>query len=240
MEPEISPESEVKIEKREEQNPYLIPASIVFAGFLVALAVVYSNSGWQRKLPVGSGNAGLATAEPTPELADSDPSLGNPKAPVTIVEFGDFQCPFCQRFFMTTEREVIEKYVKSGKVRWVYRDFPLTGIHDMAQKAAEASECANEQEKFWPYHDLLYTRQQALSVPNFKSWARELGLKGEQFDSCLDSGKYFDETQKDFQDGQAAGVTGTPASFVNGKLISGAVPFEAMRDIIEEALKSVQ
>src|SRR3989344_2211442 len=240
MESETMQESEPKTETQEKQNPYLIPGSIVTAGVLIALAVVYSNGGLEKKIPANQQSAAVVTSGSAKDLADNDPILGNPEAPVTIVEFGDFQCPFCAQFFRTTEQQVIEQYVKTGKVRFIYRDFPLSGIHEHAQKSAEASECANEQGKFWPYHDILYARQAMLGVANYKVWARELGLNGDQFDQCLDSGKYTAEVQKDFQDGQTAGVTGTPASFINGKLVSGSVPFEAMKEVIEEALKNSQ
>ena len=184
---------------------------------------------------------GVTNGQSAPtDLADDDPFLGSPDAPVTIVEFGDFQCPFCGRFFKTTEQEIIEAYVKTGKAKLVYRDFPLTSIHEEAQKSAEASECADEQGKFWEYHDLLYTRQDQLSVKHYKAWAAELGLNTAQFDQCLDSGKYAAEVQKDFQDGQAAGVRGTPGTFVNGRLVEGALPFVQFQTIIEEELRKAE
>jgi len=157
-----------------------------------------------------------------------------------MVEFGDFQCPFCARFFKDTLPQIKEKYIKTGKVKLVYRDFPITSIHDEAQKAAEAGECANEQGKFWPYHDILYERQASLGVANFKTWAKELGLNQTQFNECLDSGKYYEEIAKDLSDGQALGVTGTPATFINGKLVQGAVPYAQFEAIIEEELKKIK
>lgn len=225
------------------QGPYLIPASIIVAGLLIAGAVMYAGGGSKGTATVGSlgGQAAVETGESGTKtvlenLEDDDPLLGNPNASVIIVEFGDFQCPFCKRLFETTEQEIIEKYVKTGKAKFVYRDFPLASIHNMAQKAAEASECADEQGKFWPYHDLLYERQDRLSVENFKAWAKELGLNGAQFDACLDSGKFKDEVENDFQAGQRAGVSGTPATFVNGRIVTGAVPFAQFEQIIEEEL----
>ncbi len=228
---------------RVSTSPYLIPGAIVAAGLLIAAAVLYSNSGFGgRAAAPQTQPAGIVSSAPTAtgDIADDDPSLGDPQASVTIVEFSDFQCPFCKRFFDAAEKEIIETYVKTGKARFVYRDFPLTGIHEHAQKAAEAGECADEQKKFWSYHDVLFQRQAELGVANFKLWARELGLDGGQFDQCLDSGKYANEVQKDFQDGQALGVTGTPGTFVNGRLIVGAVPFAQFQAAIEEAIKSVR
>lgn len=229
---ESSPQGEISVNPT---SPYLVPGAIMVAGLLIAGAVLYSNS-----LPKSGSLQKVAAVGQAPavsgDLADNDPFLGDPSAPVTIVEFGDFQCPFCKRFFDTTEKEIIDAYVKTGKARFVYRDYPLTAIHEMAQKSAEASECANEQDKFWSYHDRLYERQDGLSVANFKKWAGELGLNQSQFDQCLDSGKYYNEVQKDADDGQKAGVSGTPATFVNGRMISGAVPFGQFQTIIEEEL----
>lgn len=229
-------------------NALLIPGAIIVAGVLIAGAVIYTNTPRSDSIVAGNGkNAAVVgtTVENTSgavvaDLSDDDPSLGNPEAAVTLVEFGDFQCPFCARLFHETLPQIKEQYVKTGKVRFVYRDFPLSSIHAMAQKAAEAAECADEQEKFWPYHDMLYQRQQSLSIANFKTWASEIGLNSAQFDACLDSGKYTDEVQKDLSAGQLAGVTGTPATFVNGRLISGAVPFETFKAVIEEELGKIQ
>lgn len=223
-------------------SPYLIPGAIVLAGVLIAGAVFYTN------LKSAPGQFGAASV-PTPgtgalnvspvvgDLADDDPVLGDPDARVILVEFGDFQCPFCARFFQTTEQDIIEKYVKTGKVRFVYRDFPISAIHSEAQKSAEASECADEQGKFWPYHNILYQRQNELGLQNYKKWAVELGLDAKQFNECLDSGKYAQEVEKDLQDGQAAGVNGTPTTFVNGRVVQGAVPFSQFAAIVEEELK---
>lgn len=237
-----------------KQNPYIMPFAIVVAGALIASAVLYANQDQQSTLPSKIGNAAALNA-PRPRaivsgnLADDDPFLGNPDAPVTIVEFGDFQCPFCGKFFNTTEQDIIDTYVKTGKARLVYRDFPLTAIHEEAQKSAEAAECANEQGKFWPYHDLLFSRQDSLSVKNYKAWARELKLNTGRFNQCLDSDKYAPEIEKDLADGEAAGVSGTPGSFINGRIAEGALPFEdykeqgrvqpGFRTIIEEELKKV-
>ena len=231
--------NEVKVEENQTStagNTYLIPGAIILAGFLVAGAIVYSNS---KTGPATQGSASVIESQrqAAQDLADDDPFIGNPDAPVTIVEFGDFQCPFCARFFQETEQQIIEKYVKTGKVKFVYRDFPLTNIHEHAQKSAEAAECADEQGKFWPYHDILFERQESLGSENYKVWAAELGLNVQQFNSCLDSGKYADEVQKDLNDGQLAGVNGTPATFVNGRLIQGAVPYAQFAAVIEEELK---
>lgn len=228
----------------------LIPGAIVVAGLLIAGSVIYSNSQNKPMAVSSSGPAavGALTGQPPEnllpqDLTDNDPMLGNPEAPVTLVEFGDFQCPFCGRFFKTVEPQLIEKYVKTGKVRFVYRDFAFLGPE--SEWAAEAAECAKEQEKFWPYHDYLYNNQQgenmgAFSKANLKQFARRLGLDPNQFDTCLDTNKYTAEVQKDTEDGRKAGVNGTPTSFVNGRTVTGAVPWPQLETVIEEELKKAR
>lgn len=239
---------EEKIQQKEEANPYLIPGAIILAGVLVAGAVVYTSS---PKVSSPRGTAAVsesAGAVVTENLADDDPVLGNPEAPVTVVEFSDFQCPFCRRFYATTLPAIKEQYVKTGKVKFVYRDFPLTSIHDMAQKYAEGAECADEQGKFWVMHDKIFDEQEKqgsgtvfdYTAADVKRWAREIGLGGAQFDECLDSGKYSGEVEEDFADGQKAGVSGTPGTLVNGRLIQGAVPFAQFQAIIEEELRKAR
>jgi len=173
------------------------------------------------------------------DLVDDDPVKGNKDAPVTIVEFSDFQCPFCAAFYFQTLSQLEEEYIKTGKVKLVYRDFPLS-FHQNAQKAAEASECADEQGAFWEYHDILFEKQGEWSNAKtniFKDYAKQLDLNSNQFDQCLDSGKMADEVKKDLQDGSAYGVNGTPAFFINGELISGAQPIGAFRQVIDKYLE---
>tara|TARA_Y100000310_G_scaffold345030_1_gene461292 strand:+ start:3769 stop:5034 length:1266 start_codon:yes stop_codon:yes gene_type:complete len=166
---------------------------------------------------------------------DDDEIKGDPGAPVTLIEFSDYECPYCARFASQTLVQIDEKYIKTGKVRLVFRDFPL-GTHRNAQKAAEAAECAGEQGKYYEYHDKLFENQKSLSIDNFKAWAGDLDLDIEMFNECLDNSEQADEVKKDLQDGQIAGVSGTPAFFINGKFISGAQPFEVFERIIESEL----
>lgn len=168
--------------------------------------------------------------------ADDDPVKGSENAPVTIIEFADFQCPFCARFYSQTLPQIEENYIKTGKVKLIYRDFPLSNIHKDAQKAAEAAECADDQDKFWEMHDKIFENQGSLSVENFKKWAEDLGLDTEEFDDCLDSGKHASEVQNDLRDGSSYGVRGTPAFFVNGILVSGAQPYSVFQQAIEYEL----
>lgn len=182
-----------------------------------------------------------APTEPTKPAkvsVDDDPSKGQADAPVTIIEFSDYQCSFCARFVTQTLSQLEKNYIDTGKVKFVFRDFPLS-FHQHAQKAAEAAECADEQGKYWEYHDLLFEKQSEWSDAGsgkFKDYASQLGLDTQAFNQCLDSGEMAEEVQKDFQDGQSYGVQGTPAFFVDGELISGAQPFETFKAKIDAAL----
>ncbi|RMF88852.1 MAG: hypothetical protein D6733_07670 [Methanobacteriota archaeon] len=147
-------------------------------------------------------------------LLDDDPWTGNREAGVVVVEFSDFQCPFCARVHPTVQR-MEDDY--GDRILFVYRDFPLSSIHPMAEKAAEAAQCAFEQDRFWDYHDMLFQRQQSWSsvgTPRFKEYAAELGLDTEAFNTCLDTSKYVHEVSRDLQTGSSLGVTGTPAFFI--------------------------
>ena len=166
-----------------------------------------------------------------------DPVKGPATAPVTIVEFSDFQCPYCARVTPTL-KQIEEKY--GDKVRVVFRDFPLVQIHKDAAKAAEAGECAHEQGKFWEMHDRLFADQSKLQVEALKQKATEIGLDAEKFNQCLDSSKYAAEVQKDVDEGARYGVTGTPAFFINGRMLGGAQPVEAFMQVIDEELARVQ
>ena len=170
-------------------------------------------------------------------LIDDDSVKGDKNAPITIVEFSDYECPFCERFYSETFAQINEKYIKTGKVKFVYRDFPLN-FHQNAQKAAEAAECAGEQDKYFEMHDLLFEKGVSEGVNSFKQYAKELKLDTTKFDQCLDSGAMAQEVQKDFVAGQQAGVSGTPAFFINGKELVGAQPFQAFKQIIENELNS--
>lgn len=178
------------------------------------------------------------------DFTDDDPFLGDANAQVTIVEWSDFECPFCSRFAQNTFSQIKEKYIDTGKVKFVYRDFPL-GFHDpLATQEAYAANCAREQgddETYFAYHDLIFGATsgngRGLQVEQLYDMAGQLGLNKSEFIECVESEKYKDEVAKDIADGIKAGVSGTPGFLVNGLSISGAQPFAAFERVIEEALK---
>ena len=159
------------------------------------------------------------------QVPEGAPRRGPEKAPVTIVEFSDFQCPFCVRA-QPTLRRVRETY--ADKVRFVFLDFPLD-MHPQAKKAHEAAACAADQGKFWPMYDRLFTSQGKFEVPALKGYAAELGLAAADFAACLDSGRHAAATEAGIEEGERHGVTGTPAFFINGRMLVGAQPYESLR-----------
>ena len=213
----------------------IIPGAIVLAGVLIGASIIYSNGGFQE-----AANIKDATKDKQDVSVDDDSFLGKKSAPVVVVEFSDFQCPFCRSFWRDTLPLIKSEYIDTGKVRFVYRDFPL-GFHPGAIPAAQATECAEDQGKFWEMHDKIFIEQDKqgsgtvqFGVDDLKRWAGEMGLNAGEFNSCLDSGKYAEEVSNDLKDGQAAGVSGTPSFFINGKLVVGAQPFSAFKAIIDE------
>lgn len=169
---------------------------------------------------------------PKVEVAAEGPSRGPQDADVTIVEFSDFECPFCRSATETIE-QLLEHY--GEEVRLVFRHFPLP-IHENAQRAAEAAVCANEGGKFWEYHDLLFLNQDALAQEDLIGYAKEVGLEEAAFVSCLESGKATTVVEKDVSDAESAGVSGTPSFFINGRPLSGALPYDTLRDAIDDEL----
>jgi protein-disulfide isomerase len=165
-------------------------------------------------------------------VSTGHPSLGAKDAPITMVEFGDFQCPFCR----ASEKSVNEVRAKYGnKLRIVYMDFPL-GIHEHAMDAANAARCAGEQDKFWQYHDAMFADQSKLAPADLKASAAKLGLDKKKFDACLDKAKYQPQIQQDMAEATKLGVSGTPTFFINGRELSGAQPARKFEDIIDDEM----
>ena len=181
---------------------------------------------------------------------DDDPVKGDPNAPITMVEFSDFQCPFCARFFTETLPLIQKNYIDTGKVKFVYRDFPIPSIHQNAIPAAIAAECADEQGMFWEYHDKIFENQILWKdldnqnvVSTFEQFAKELDLDTDTFNTCLESAKYLDEVQNDLNDGVSYGVAGTPGFFIGNEkigygMVSGAQPYAAFQQVFDQLLVS--
>ena len=159
--------------------------------------------------------------------------MGPDNAPVTIVEFSDYQCPYCSRA-ETTVQEVLKKY--GDKVRFVYRDYPLS-FHPNAENAAIGAGCAKDQGKFWEMHGAMFNNQAKLGKDDLVATAAGLGMDKDKFKACLDAGKHKDEVQKDFQDGMKYGVTGTPTFFINGIMMVGARDVNSFAEIIGQELE---
>jgi protein-disulfide isomerase len=174
------------------------------------------------------------------------PTLGRPDAPVTIVEFSDFECPFCQRYNSTTLPEIMKNYISTGKVRYVFLDFPLEQIHFKARKAAEAAQCAGEQGKFWEMHSLLFAQKGNLDLRQYSEFAKQLGLEAFAFDLCLNSGKQSQKINRSIAAGTGIGLNATPSFIVTktergdivsgGNLIVGAQPYDQFQSLIEKTL----
>ena len=179
-------------------------------------------------------------AEPVEgDISDNDPREGDPKAPVVLVEFSDYECPFCGKFFNETLPQIRKNYIDTGKVLHVFRDFPLS-FHPTAMPAAIAAECVHDQtddETYFKYHDLLYANQQNLTDDKLRELAGQLdGVNVEKLGKCMDDKKFADEVAADMKDGQKYGVNGTPGFFINGRPISGAQPYAVFEKMIEEEL----
>ena len=242
-----------------QTSKYMVPFAIVVAGMLIAGAVIYS-SGEKTGSPTVAGNnennavanqqfrqEDTASLDQMAAISAKDHIRGNPDAPVKIVEYSDTECPFCKRFH-DTMKQVMDEYGKSGKVAWIYRQFPLVQLHPKAPKEAEALECANElggSDKFWAYTDRLYEvtpSNNGLDSAELPKIAQYVGLNVNKFSTCLNSGKYAQHVEQDAQNAQATGGNGTPWSIVvakNGKKypLNGAQPYASVKALIEQALQ---
>jgi len=198
----------------------------------------------EKQLPANQPNIPLEIS------ADDDPIIGNPDAPITIIEFSDFQCPFCAKFHMQTLPTIMDEYINKGTVKLVFRDFPIQNIHPNAVPASIAAECANEQGEFEQMYHMLFEKQKewsnletAYAITAFNQYASELQLNEEKFDSCIKNVKYIEEVQKDLNEGRTYGVTGTPGFFIGNEKIGfvelkGAQPFESFKKVIDSQLEN--
>lgn len=226
-----------------DKTKLLIPVAIIIAGILVSGSVLFA------RLSASIDGAPQQVSQPRERVdieIGTSPVLGDANAPVTIVEFADFQCPYCERYFQQVENSILKDYVDTGKAKFVWKDYAFLGPESTS--SAVAARCAQDQGKFWEYHDYLYGHQGqensgAFSVPNLKGFAKALNLDTVKFNSCLDSNKYLSSVQNDTKLGSSIGVDGTPATFVNGMLVTvgdrsaGASSYSVFKAEIEKALK---
>ncbi len=244
----------IEIKQTQPKKDYLLPISILVAGVLISGSVIYSVGGKsQNQIPSPATNNDQAVA-PTANLAealkigDRDVILGDPKAPVTFIEYGDYQCPFCGRLFTQVEPPLREEYIKTGKVKMVYRNFMINDrapTDHESHYSAEAAECAKDQKKFWEYHDALFSAEVKDGQENNGNLNRALflkianGLKMDlsAFTSCIDNHTYAMAVQAESDGAAKLGVNGTPTNYINGQMVQGAQPYSAFKAAIEAALK---
>jgi protein-disulfide isomerase len=235
----------------EEQNPqtgvkfpyaqFLLPGAILLAALIISGTLIFTRS---QSAPKTARLGDLPQeqkeqSKPVDVKADFDDHiLGNKNAKVTIIEYGDFQCPFCRKFWEETLPQIKKDFIDTGKARLIYRHFPLS-FHPGAKPAAYAVECANDQGKFWQMHDKIFEEQKKtsqFSIDDLKKWASAIGLDAAKFNQCLDEEKYAKRVSDDFTSGQAAGVSGTPTFFINGQKIVGAQPYDNFKSVINGLL----
>lgn len=219
----------------------LLVASFLLGMLFTKVQYLQGGSALPSGATAGQQGAQVTTTpgKPVDVSVGNLPVQGNKDAKVKVIEFADFQCPFCEQWFKTVESQLVTDYVKTGKIAFYWRDYPFLGQE--SNYAASAARCANEQGKFWDFHDYLYNNQGqensgAFSKDNLKKFAATLGLNTDQFNACLDADKYSKDYQADLADGQKAGVNGTPTVFVNGVAIVGAQPYSAFKQAIDAAL----
>ncbi len=234
----VTPPSDQQVQDFFNQNSARLPPGSKLETFKPQIVNYLSQSQKQQRAQVvfeqlrKENKVTVKMSEPRQQVEAKGPARGPNDAKVTLVEFSDFQCPYCGKAHDTVE-QVMQSY--AGKVRLVFRHFPLE-FHKNAEKAAEAAMCANDQGKFWEYHDVLFKNQQTLEIPQLKDHAKEVGLDGTSFGACLDSGKYKKAVDEDMAAGQKVGVSGTPAFFINGVMLSGAQPFDEFKKVIDQEL----
>lgn len=236
----MSDEKTITIKKSDlwRYSTFILIAVVLIGGVFLFTGNGVSNTGTNTVVQQPTAQPGKVSAS-----VDDDAFIGSEDAPVTIIEFSDYQCPFCRKFWIETLPSIKSEYIDTGKVKFVYRDFPLDSIHPFATPAAEAAECVRDEaggsnEVYFEYHDKIFAGQASLSESNLKQWAQELGYN---IDSCLNSGKFRSEVQKDLADAQSAGGRGTPYFVImgsdgQGTPLSGAHPFNTFQQIIEAEL----
>ncbi|MFH0969895.1 MAG: thioredoxin domain-containing protein [Candidatus Diapherotrites archaeon] len=254
--------------KGDDFHAYVLPLSILLAAIIIGWSMTTSAAALGKSfaniaINVPSNGGDNLPVLPTDQedlapsitktmaelLADAPGGIGSDSAPLVMVEYSDYQCPYCKVFFKDTEGQLIDKYVESGQLQIFYKDFPLS-FHSMAANSANAARCAGEQGKYWEMHDKIFEETYAISpsatsqytIDDLKKWGADLGLNTTQFDSCVDSSKYDAEIQADLVEGQTVGVGGTPSFVIGlrdqpGQLIVGAQPYSSFEMVVESLLQ---
>ena len=219
--------SEKKEEPKSERTENLVAISVFILLIIIGIGIFTKGFGLFGKSTKDNVRVNVPLG--------NDPYTGNPNASVLIIAFSDYECPFCTKAEHTMQG-ILGNY--KDKVVYVFKDFPLTGIHPHAYDAALAAECAKEQNKFWEYHEYIYAHNDKIEVHDLEEYAKILGLNEEQFNACLESQKYKTEVERDIQTGKLVGVSSTPTFFINGIKIVGAKPEETFTQVIDAELKS--
>ena len=221
-----------------DKTKFFIPASIIIAALIVSGTIFYTRG------EISNGTANIGNTAPgtnqggTVKVSvDDDPFLGPKNAKVVLVEFSDFQCPFCRKFWRETFLQIKKEFIDTGKIKFVYRDFPLD-FHPQAKNSAEAAECADDQDKFWEFHDHLFLNQTKLADADLKKYAQALTLDASKFNECYDSKKYQALVDQSKQEAESLGISATPTFLINGTILQGAQPFEKFKERIDPLVKS--
>jgi protein-disulfide isomerase len=235
------------------KNPYIVSAVIIGAALIVAGVLIAGPKGSSNKtadgvvagstLPSTSGQPSAPQASQAPKVAVTwgDTPILNKNAKVQLIQFSDFECPYCGKFYTETFGQIKTNYIDTGKIAFEHRDYPLP-FHANAEKAAEAARCALEQSdaKYWSIEEWMYKNQTTLDIATLKNTAKTLGLNTSKFNTCLDTGKYAAAVKKDSDAGTGYGVQGTPSFFINGELFVGAQPFSAFQQKLDAALAAAK
>ena len=228
----------------ETYKDFYIPAAILLAGIFIGGTILYTGGfditpeRTAAALPAGTARDAVQNNGPTVDFTITKDGhiRGNPEAAMTLVEFSDLECPFCRQFHPTI-LQALQEY--GDDVRWVYKHFPLDGLHPQARPAAEASECVWEQkgnDGFWQFVDAMFEEQERLGSAFYREAAEQIEVNLAQFDDCVSTRKYQNKVEQDYQQGIQAGVSGTPGSYVNGVVVGGAVPYSQLKSIIDSQL----
>jgi protein-disulfide isomerase len=233
----IEPENKVEVVRRSSAYPE--PPKPINWFVWLSMPVVFMlglGSGWLLWGGQSQPAADDGLARRYDVSVDDDPFVGPVDAPVTIVEFSDYQCPYCIRWHESVYSRLLADY--EGKIRFVYRDLPLTSIHPEAQGAAEAANCAGEQNAYWQYHDALFGAAYGLSPQAYSLYAADLGLDMPAFDACVAERRYQNEVAADAEAARSLGANSTPTFYINGLLVVGSQPYEVFKQIIDQELAS--